>query len=41
MNTPDSSGSLALNKTIEAPLAILTLGKHGERSAEMFCASQL
>jgi hypothetical protein len=32
---------LAQQKTIEAPQAILTLGKHGWRTAEMFCASQL
>jgi hypothetical protein len=32
---------LAQQKTIEAPEAILTLGKHGGRTAEMFCASQL
>jgi hypothetical protein len=40
-NTPDRSDSLAQQKTIEAPEAILTLGKHGGRTAEMFCVSQL
>jgi hypothetical protein len=39
--TPDKSGSLAQHKRIEAPQAILTLGKHGLWTAEMFCASQL
>ncbi len=40
-HTPDNSGSLAKQKTIEAPQAILTLGKHGGRTAEMFYESQL
>jgi hypothetical protein len=39
--TPDSSDSLAPQKTIEAPQAILTLGKHGWRTAKMIFASQL
>jgi hypothetical protein len=38
-NTPDRSGSLAQQKTIEAPEAILTLGKHGGRTAETVSAS--
>ena len=40
-NIPDSSDSLAQQKTIEAPKAILTLGKHGWQFAEMVCVSQL
>jgi hypothetical protein len=40
-NIPDSSDSLTKQKTIEAPQAILTLGKHGSRTAEMVCANQL
>jgi hypothetical protein len=34
MPTPDSRYSLAPQKTIEAPQAILTLGKHGWWTAE-------
>jgi hypothetical protein len=40
-NIPDTSDSLVKKKTIEAPQAILTLGKHGSRTAEMVCANQL
>ena len=40
-NTPDSSDSLTKQKTIEAPQAILTLGKHGWRTAEMFYVRKL